>query len=147
MSVLVIDASVALKWLIEEEDSALAERLLVSVATLEAPDLLKVEVANALWRRVRSGAISGSQADRGLVALDGMISIWHPVEPLVRRALTLGSFLAHPVYDMVYLALAERRAGRVVTVDRRFIEKVEASPHAPLVSTLDVWAAREGSHR
>ncbi len=46
---LVIDASVAIKWVLAEPDSATAEALLTSGARLMAPDLLVTEVVNAAW--------------------------------------------------------------------------------------------------
>ena len=141
MTTLVVDASVALKWVIEEEDSDLAEAILSTGIALEAPDLLQVEVANALWRRLRGGASSEEQADRAFVTLDGAIGLWHADKPLARRALELASSLGHPIYDMLYLALAERRGARVITADRRFAERAAASPHAPLIVTLSEWAA------
>lgn len=147
MTPLVVDASVAVKWVIEEDDSDLAEAILSTGVALEAPDLLQIEVANALWRRLRTGAISEDQADRAFVTLDGAIGLWHADKPLTRRALELASALEHPIYDMLYLALAERRGTRVVTADRRFAERVAASPHAKLVATLGDFAASEDRSR
>ena len=44
-----VDASVALKWLVAEEDSAQANRLLQDDVRLYAPHFLELEIANALW--------------------------------------------------------------------------------------------------
>jgi len=56
---LVVDASVAVKWLFEEPDSERAEALLASAGEdglkLVAPTILPAEVANALWKRMRRG--------------------------------------------------------------------------------------------
>ena len=51
---LVVDASVAVKWLVEEEGSASAERLLEGDHDLHAPRLMVPEIANALWRKAGS---------------------------------------------------------------------------------------------
>ena len=53
---IVVDASVALKWLLPEDDSDLADAL--RAENLIAPPLWLVEGANALWRNVRNGKIS-----------------------------------------------------------------------------------------
>jgi predicted nucleic acid-binding protein len=45
----VVDASVALKWALEEPGSDRAR--LLSSARLEAPDLLPIECANVLWKK------------------------------------------------------------------------------------------------
>ena len=54
-----VDASVAVKWLVVEDESAKARGLLDD-EELHAPRLLISEVANAVWRMVRL-----DQVDRG----------------------------------------------------------------------------------
>src|SRR5437660_454434 len=65
---LVIDASVALKWVIEEEDSPAAMALLLG-EPLAAPDFLAIECANVLWSKARRGDMSGQDARAGLAAI------------------------------------------------------------------------------
>jgi len=48
----IVDASVALKWLVVEENAAQAVSLLQSGSDLFAPRLIIDEVANALWKNV-----------------------------------------------------------------------------------------------
>ena len=57
----VIDASVALKWVIEEDDSETAIALLTQDA-LAAPDLLVIECGNVLWAKARRGLLRREQA-------------------------------------------------------------------------------------
>ena len=59
---LVVDASVAVKWLVEEEHSDEADRLLDGNHELFAPRLMASEVGNALWRKVRMGELERSRA-------------------------------------------------------------------------------------
>ena len=59
---LVVDASVAVKWLVAEEDSSAADRLLAGGDDLHAPRLMASEVANALWRKARMGEIERGRA-------------------------------------------------------------------------------------
>lgn len=47
----VVDASVAVKWVIPEVLSDAADRVRDGEDDILAPDLLLVEVANALWRK------------------------------------------------------------------------------------------------
>ena len=54
---MVIDASVAFKWLVEEDDSALAIGLL-GHEDLLAPGLILAEVGNALWKRILRGEMN-----------------------------------------------------------------------------------------
>jgi predicted nucleic acid-binding protein len=52
---IVVDASVAVKWFIHEPDRPAARRLLVPQSRLIAPDLIVAEVASAMWKRVVAG--------------------------------------------------------------------------------------------
>ena len=58
----VVDASVAVKWLIVEEDADIARELATSGEDLHAPRLMAPEVANALWRKARLGEIERGDA-------------------------------------------------------------------------------------
>ena len=50
----VIDASVAVKWLVAEDEADVAEELATGGHDLHAPRLMASEVANALWRKART---------------------------------------------------------------------------------------------
>ena len=66
----VVDASVAVKLLVDEPDSDAARALTASGEELHAPRLMASEVANALWRKARLGQIERADAgelDRGPV--------------------------------------------------------------------------------
>jgi predicted nucleic acid-binding protein len=115
---LVIDASVALKWVLDEPGSDAADALLDE--TLIAPGLWLVEVANALWRRRRQGELTQDEARRRLSALmDAPVSTT-PIEDDLLAAAELAASLDHPVYDCLYLALAIREDAVMVTADPRF---------------------------
>jgi len=62
---LVIDASVAIKWFIEEELHRAALDLLDRPGDRHAPDLLVAEVANIAWRKRVQGEIGDGQARFG----------------------------------------------------------------------------------
>jgi len=47
-----------------------------------------------------------------------------PSGPLVRRALVLAHRLKHPVYDCVYLALAQSEGAALVTADERLLARI-----------------------
>jgi predicted nucleic acid-binding protein len=68
-SPLVIDASVAAKWIKPEVHSAYAEQVLQGPYTLLAPDLLWSEVGNILWKSVQRQEITSTEAREGLRTL------------------------------------------------------------------------------
>jgi predicted nucleic acid-binding protein len=122
----VIDASVALKWVIPEILSDQADRLRGGPEELLAPDLLLVEVANALWKKTAGREISPAEADRALDLVRESGIDLRPTAPLLTRALDIARRLNHPVYDCVYLALAAREHASFVTADRRLLRRVPA---------------------
>ncbi len=117
----VIDASVAVKWVIPEALTDQAERILASAEELLAPDLLLVEVANALWKKTERGELSSAEAGRALDIILSSGVVIRPSRPLLSRALVLAGRFAHPVYDCVYLALAEHERATLVTGDERLL--------------------------
>ena len=120
----VVDASVAVKWVVPEALSDNADRLLASGEELVAPDLLPVEAANALWKKTTRKELAPREADQALALLFASGLVLQPTGPLLARAMALAHRLRHPVYDCVYLALAERERARFVTADARFTRRI-----------------------
>ena len=142
---LVVDASVALKWVVDEPDSEVARALLVN--SLLAPDLIIPECTNALWTIARRGGIT----EGGLIGAIGFLASvglhLAPTTPLMPRALDMARQLDHPAYDCFYLALAEREHLQCLTGDERFAVKVARSAWSARVSLLTPAAKHEGPVR
>jgi predicted nucleic acid-binding protein len=128
---IVIDASVAVKWLLPEPGDAAAQELLASEERLVAPSLIRTEVAAALARRARFGEIEPRDAETAMglwlqTLRDGVIGLVADEADLV-TALRLAIELSHPFEDCLYLALAERLGAPLVTADKKFVVKAHAS--------------------
>ena len=115
---LVLDASAAVMTIVEEPGSDAVDRLMSQQAAI-APDLVMAEVANALWRKVRVGALMPSDAARALDRAGAAFTRLLPLAPLRARALDLALRRDHPAYDCFYVALAMREGVPLVTADRR----------------------------
>lgn len=120
----VIDASVALKWFVEEDGTRQAAALLAGQDMLIAPDLIVAEVANAGWRAVQSGTMSPEQHDHAAVRLPLAFDSLIPLASLAPSAVAISRLLDHPVYDCFYLALAEQRSTKLVTADQRLLGRL-----------------------
>jgi predicted nucleic acid-binding protein len=127
----VVDASVAVKWVLLEEHEASARRVLSSRRLL-APHLLWAEVGNTLWKRYRRREASVEEVRWMLADVRSLPVTTFAHWPLLPAALDLAISLNQTVYDCLYLALAEARNSIMVTADRRFHEVVRQS----------VWADR-----
>ena len=136
----VVDASVAVKWLVAEEDADIADRLAASGQELHAPRLMASETANVLWRKARAGEIERAEAGAAMALLTDIPVRWNDDETVGADAVRLALVLDQPVYDCVYLALAHRIGATVVTSDRRFVTAVSPTEHGEAVLTLADYA-------
>ena len=121
----VVDASLAFKWLVPEENSDKARELARSWGSEGtqpvAPHLMPVEVANALHRRVIRDELTLEDATRLMENLLGTGISLTETPRLHGRALELAHDLhQNAVYDAHYLALAERLGCELWTADERF---------------------------
>ena len=120
----VVDASVAVKWLLPEALSEAALRLLDGGDELLAPEMLMIEAANVLWRKAARRELTANEARRALALLVESALDLRPARPLAMRALELAQALEHPVYDCLYLSLAERERATLVSADDRLLAAV-----------------------
>ena len=140
---LVVNASVVVKWLVQEEGSELADRLLQGNHELHAPRLLASEVANALWSKVRMGEIDHGDAGMLTAAVTEMPLHWFDDEQICADSVRLALELDRPVHDCVYLALGYRIGATLVTADTRFANAVKATQHGGSVTTLTDFTSDE----
>jgi predicted nucleic acid-binding protein len=122
VSAWVVDASVALKWVIAEEGSEAATAL--SGESLSSPSLLLGECANALWVKAHRRELTTEEVLERLALLRGAPVLLVPIEDLIDDATRLAIDLDHPVYDCLYLALALRQDSRLITADQQFARTV-----------------------
>ena len=142
---IVVDASVAVKWLLAESGSAAAIALLRGRRSeLAAPDLLLVEAAGAVVRRVNDRTLSredgAATLERWWVGANSGDVIFHRADAgLLRRAAVTAIGLGHPLKDCVYLALAIELGCELVTCDAKFRDR--AADAYPRVRHLNEYAS------
>ena len=100
---LVVDASVAVKLLVDEPDSDAVRELAASGQELHAPRLLVSEVANALRRKVRQGQIARADAGAAMASVSDMPMRWNDDETVSADPVRLALALDHPVYNCMGL--------------------------------------------
>jgi predicted nucleic acid-binding protein len=123
----VVDASVVIKWVVEEEGTAEALTLR-SHSHLLAPELLVAECANILWKKVQRGELLRDEAlfaSRVLERADVEIL---PTRALLSAAVRIAIELGHPAYDCLYLALALDNDCRFATADQGFLRRLAQGP-------------------
>lgn len=138
----VVDASVAVKWVIGEEGSDRAAQLFEN--PVMAPDLLIVEAVNVLWKKVRRKELSPEEAAAAAMTLRLSGIAYESMVPLADEVLGLSLRLSHPAYDCAYLALARSVGGVLVTADEKFVARClqpDAKNLAPHIVSLFQWRA------
>lgn len=130
MNAAVVDASVAIKWVIQEPGTSQALKLASN--HLYAPALWRAECANILWKKVRRDELSPEEAAVAAGLLEHFNVDISRAEPSLSRVLHLAVALGHPAYDCVYLALAETLRLPLVTADEKLLRLV-ATARSPEV--------------
>ena len=121
---MIVDASVAVKWFVDESDSAIAAGLLKQ--PLSAPDLLLPECANVLWKKVVRAELSLDEAEVIALALEAAAIALHPTRAHLAKTTRIARELGCPAYDCFYLALAQELRQPLVTADLRLVNRVRA---------------------
>lgn len=125
MRTLVLDSSVAAKWVLpDEEDSPGALRLLDDVrhqrVAIVAPELFRNEVTSVVARAMRSGRLSDESGD-ALRRLEDMGILFAASARTPLDTVRVAMELRQSPYDCCYLALALELGCDLYTADRRFI--------------------------
>lgn len=124
MTTHVIDASIAMKWVVEEAGTPDA-LVLRQRARLIAPELLLAECANILWKKVRRDELSKDEAVMAARLLQSADIELVSARSLLESATSIALDLDHPAYDCVYIALAAASGCRFVTADDRLLRKLD----------------------
>ncbi len=123
---LIVDASVAIKWVFQEADSNEAQS--IRRFELGSVELMWSECSNVLWRLVRKNHISDHEASTKLDLLLAVGLTIYLTASVIRRALAIACELDHPAYDCLYLAAAEQEKARFVTVEEKLLRKLATAP-------------------
>jgi predicted nucleic acid-binding protein len=129
--VIVIDASLAVKWYLDEAWADEAEALLFEYeGDIVVPDVFISEVIGALVRRANMDKAMRSDSAAATARFQtlfdtGSITAIRSLPPAVVRAATLAIDLGHPLKDCIYLTLAMELDCDLVTCDGRFAAKAK----------------------
>jgi predicted nucleic acid-binding protein len=112
----ILDANVAVALVFEHPFSGAAARL--AAAPFAAPRLMIVETANTLWKYAVHGTISQNDV---ILAIERVAQLGEFVsdEILLHAAIPIAIANRHPVYDCLYLALAQQRSEPLATGDKK----------------------------
>lgn len=138
MTSYVIDASVAVKWVLAERLQSEAFHYLNPDFRLLAPSFILIECISAIQKKVWRKEIrseDGWYAYEILRRYDRLILT--STHDLLRPSFELANTISHSIYDCFYLALAIQENALVVTADYKFFECAKRSPYANYISLIE----------
>ncbi len=126
MSLVVVDASVAVKWFLPETGESLVSEAIALLDEYDreevrfaVPDLFYVETASAIWKAVRVGRVPRAFGDQALVLLTQRKFPTVPSLKLLDKAFQIAVDHGRTVYDSLYVALAVQTNSQLITADER----------------------------
>ena len=143
MERIVVDASVVVKWFVPEKDTGKALKLrdlyVRGDVELLSPTLLYYEVSNAL-RYHPYYRLTETQLLRIVKTLKDMQITVEPTAETWLNAFKLSLSEEIDVYDAVYMAMALSFDGKLITSDRRLVEKLggKLRRRVQLLETLNI---------
>ena len=139
MTRFVVDASVAVKWVVPEVHSDSAVRLLEDGFSLAAPELIWAELGSVLWKKWRREEIPRERVPVFLQALQSFQIHTTSSESLLDLAWEIARDHRRSFYDSLYLALALQLQCLLVTADSRFYNAIsKADSQMPILWVEDV---------
>lgn len=121
----VADASVVVKWFLEEGYSEQARKLrdcfVTGKISLSVPSLLFYEVLNALWDSGQFRAEELALAARSLHKYG--LKTWEPKGEVIERTAAMAQGKDVSVYDAAYVALAVHIDAKLYTADAELVRK------------------------
>jgi len=133
LNVLVVDASVAAKWLlpaaqetfVDAANRLFAEEVQCSVELI-VPDLFWIEIGNILWKAVRKERFTRAQAEESMETARMWAFPTFSASLLLSKALAISVQYDRSFYDSIYLALAASENATLITADERLANSVAA---------------------
>ncbi len=131
MSVIVVDASIGVKWFVPEVHSAEARQWRSSPDELHTLAVFfDIEIGNVCWKKVQRGEITRTDADQIVAQLPALPLQRHAEGSLISIAFDLAVQTQRTVYDCMYLSLAVQLGGRMLTADQRLFNSLMTTGYA-----------------
>jgi predicted nucleic acid-binding protein len=115
---LIVDASVAVKWFVNE-DRATAARQVLGAGGIAAPEFILLELYHSLWNLARRGQFLTRDIEPSTHRAKQAFDVLVRQEDLFQQACTFAQAYSHPIYDCLYIAHAQRDVARLITADEK----------------------------
>ena len=137
----VSDTSALVKYVLPEEDSSVAEKLVAShhagMVNLTTPEYILVESANVLWKHLQRHNVRPEEAVTSFRALRDLGIRLVPKGDLLEDALILAADNGITVYDALFCAIAVRENVPLITSGNALVRRLTGT--GVQVTMLSEW--------
>ena len=130
-----IDASVAIKTIVEERFSDLARKLIAENDLILAPAHAYAEITEIIYRKHIAGDIDEKQALMAIERLPRILTLV-PLDAIMADAFRIAKEIRHSVYDCLYVAAALKCGTTLVTADTKLVLKCRGTRLSETVREL-----------
>ncbi len=139
--IFVIDASIGIKWYINEDYSDLALEILKKFEEprikLYAPLSFKSEFTNAIRKYLVRGIIDKKLAEEIMAEIERIPIRYEPsTRKRIKRAFDYSILKSITVYDAVYIVLAKELGGKFITADKKLYSSVSDDPSIVFIADI-----------
>lgn len=134
MTAFVLDASVAVKWVIPSANEALSaqslrilQRYVAGEIDFVVPDIFWAEIGNVLWKGARQQRWSRTLAEGAASGMKDRNFLTISTQILLPAALKIALLYDRSVYDAMYVAAAIQFKIEMITADERLANALAAS--------------------
>lgn len=133
---LIIDASVAIKWFLNEDGTNEALAILDQISLIFAPEIFEIEIAAILTKRVRMRDLVIEEAQTIKSYFDDLPIIRVEYDRIKDMAFLMASEFNITLYDAIYLATAIAFRGELITADTKLFNGLQNTPFKNFVAQL-----------
>lgn len=134
-----IDASVAVKAIVDEPSSHKARSVIAANDLIILPAHAFAEIAEIIFRKHLAGLIDEDQVRVALTKLPEIL-VLVPLDSIMLEAFAIAKELRHSIYDCLYVAAARKHRVNLITADLNMLRKIRGTQFSTFVFSLDSCA-------
>ena len=117
--ILILDTSAAVEVVLQRDKSKSFSDHLSNADWVLAPDVFISEIVNVFWKYYQFGDLSLDICESGIENSIAIVDDIINAKELYKEAFALSCISRHPVYDTLFLVLARRHIGTLLSLDKK----------------------------
>lgn len=115
--IIVIDASAGIEIALDRSKSSIFNQKILSAKKVITTDLYKIEVANVIWKYVKTNLLEREKANKTLELAQSLVDEFIDISENNEEAMNESIRTGHSTYDLLYFTLARRYSSSLMTLD------------------------------